>query len=130
MAAFSLGRTQWALVPACFPFLICLVFTIAYWTERYEPVEATVLALMLLPVLTIAFIPRICWRDRNLTLVLAATVLLLGWMAACGVTPLTAVTVTSLNDSGPGSLRAALAEACPPPRCQSPRGRAPLSAAR
>ena len=36
--------------------------------------------------------------------------ILLGLMAACGVTPLAAVTVTSLNDSGPGSLRAALAE--------------------
>ena len=81
MTALSLDRTQWALVPACFPFLICLVFTIAYWTERYEPVEATVLAMMLLPVLTIAFIPRICWRDRTLTVVLGAAVLLVGWMA-------------------------------------------------
>lgn len=78
----GLWRSRVELIPACLPFLICIAFTLGYWTERYEPVEATVLTLMLLPLVAIAAIPRLCWRDRMLTATLGAAVLLLAWMAA------------------------------------------------
>lgn len=73
------------------PFLACVVFAGADWAYRDDPVEATVLLVMLLPLLALPAIPRACPLDAGPRMVLAIAVLLMLWMAGLQVLRDTAI---------------------------------------